>query len=786
MKLKQIVAMLMAAGVVSAPTLVLAAGAADLSSCCTPADTDYPTPGGNLGNQNYSSLTQMNKSNIKNVGPVWMTRVSAAPATTPSPSPGTDDGGQQTMPIAVDGVIYMDTPVGDVIAVDGATGAVKWKWHPTAFPPVNNDRRGVSVGDGKVYTLAGNGMVGYRVVALDKNTGAEIWVRQPTDPAGQSFGNIQKVATVYYDGMVYVGTNDGTRNAIFALRSSDGALVWFFFGADKPELWDSRVFTDVNGNIVRADATSWGPDPNCAETVGDLAMDPWLDRSRAQLDHGRVRQRAQLRLVAGWLHAPRRQPVRQYPRIARREDRRVQMALPVDPSRRMGHGQHPLARACGRERGRPDAQGRVVRQQVGSHFQHRPHQRPAGDRCRDEAAADRFAAAEPDDAAVPGVGTRDPGMPGMGEARPEQHSGQSLARRAELQRLPGRLHRRATGPTDGDLVYTEPNYLDPDKPFVTIPPEYGANHRKGCMYDTHWDLPVLSTTSQNGGMDWSGYSFSPQLNTLFIPYGINPVAHWRGAGGNGQRALGQYQTGGLFAMDASTTQMKWNKFTGLDMAHGQTPVTTASNLLFIGQFDGNALALDAETGDELWRFQTGAAISSPPVIYSVNGEQYVAFFAGGTGIPYGNSVTSSDMLWAFKLGGTFKTASGSQENPTPSPLTIRRPVGGTARRRKLAGSSEHRVSRPRQQDAGRTEPERHEPRGRHGRGCDEPDADARSSRHDGHVPEPGRGHVPELPQHEATLRDAVLRGPVQLQAQPRPVGAIHVQSCRRVLLQRLH
>ena len=88
MKLKQIVAMLMAAGVVSAPTLVLAAGAADLSSCCTPADKDYPTPGGNLGNQNYSSLTQINKSNIKNVGPVWMTRVSAAPATTPCSESG--------------------------------------------------------------------------------------------------------------------------------------------------------------------------------------------------------------------------------------------------------------------------------------------------------------------------------------------------------------------------------------------------------------------------------------------------------------------------------------------------------------------------------------------------------------------------------------------------------------------------------------------------------------------------------------------------------------------------
>jgi quinohemoprotein ethanol dehydrogenase len=268
MKLKLVAASLLAAGVLSAPPLALGA-AVDLAECCTPADKDFPKPGGNLANQNYSSLAQINKSNITNLGPVWMTRISQAPATTPAPSPGTDDGGQQTAPIVVDGVIYMDTPVGDVIAVDGATGAVKWKWHPTAFGPVNNDRRGVSVGDGKVYTLA----AGNRVVALNKDTGAEVWVRQPTDPAGGSLGNIQKVATLYYDGMVYVGTNDGTRNTIFALNSSDGALAWFFFGADKPEPWDSRVFTDVNGDIVRADATSWGPNVTCPETSG---VAPWI------------------------------------------------------------------------------------------------------------------------------------------------------------------------------------------------------------------------------------------------------------------------------------------------------------------------------------------------------------------------------------------------------------------------------------------------------------------------------------------------------------------------------
>ena len=113
----------------------------------------------------------------------------------------------------VDGVIYLDTPNGGVIAVDGATGATKWKWTPTAFG-TNGTRRGVSVGDGKVYTLAD----GNRVVALDKDTGLEVWVVQPTGPGGASLGNIEKVATVYHDGMVYVGTNDGNRNAAFAVK----------------------------------------------------------------------------------------------------------------------------------------------------------------------------------------------------------------------------------------------------------------------------------------------------------------------------------------------------------------------------------------------------------------------------------------------------------------------------------------------------------------------------------------------------------------------------------------
>ena len=93
-----------------------------------------------------------------------------------------------------------------------------------------------------------------------------------------------------------------------------------------------------------------------------------------------------------------------------------------------------------------------------------------------------------------------------------------------------------------------------------------------------------------------------------------------------------------------------------ELAHFNGILTTASDLLFIGQPDGNLIALDATSGRELWRFQTGAAISASPITYEIDGQQYVAILAQGTGIPYGTSAATGvplgDNLIAFKLGAT--------------------------------------------------------------------------------------------------------------------------------------
>ena len=635
-------------------TANVAAPPGPLDTCCAPSGADMPTVGGNLGNQHYSALTQIRRQNLHKLGPVWRTHVSAV-------EPATDDVGQQTTPIVADGVIYLDTPNGEVIAVDGRTGAANWKWAPETFD-TNGTRRGVSVGDGKVYTLAD----GDRVVALDKDTGEEVWVVQPEAPNGVSLGGIEKVATVYHDGLVYVHTNDGDRGAVFALRSSDGSLVWHFFGGPDRGI----VFTDIHGNSVDAGAT-WGPVlPDGTECNLEGGATPWMHgavdpalglyfmsfgnaRSCTSSQNGSLRPGDNLfasTMVAvdsrtgeyKWHYQSIRHDVWDMDNVhpptladieVDGEERQV-----VFYGSKSGH-QFVLDRTTG-EPVLPVVDQPMIQD---SRQLHAPTQPFPVNRLLPECIV--WEALDPRN--IPGDPFR--GVPNYNGYQPDEN---------------------------GNLVFNPDSYVAEDEPFLTYPDGYPSDHRMGCMYDPQWDRPILSTTSQNGGADWSNHSYSHSTNMVYWPYGANPVAHWNGAGANGQRAIGQYQTGGILAYDASTGQIQWTNHLGTDMSHGQGPLTTASDLLFVGQIDGRLLTMDAVTGEVLWEFQTGSGIAAAPITYEIDGHQYVAILAAGSTNPYGDSVTQGDSLWAFKLGGTYTTDSGSSEGPDTAPLSIRRPVQG--------------------------------------------------------------------------------------------------------------
>jgi glucose dehydrogenase len=63
-------------------------------------------------------------------------------------------------------------------------------------------------------------------------------------------------------------------------------------------------------------------------------------------------------------------------------------------------------------------------------------------------------------------------------------------------------------------------------------------------------------------------------------------------------------------------------------------LTTASDLLFTGGRENFFQALDARTGQLIWRTNAGGDIAMGPMTYQVNGKQYVLFSAGSSMFSY--------------------------------------------------------------------------------------------------------------------------------------------------------
>lgn len=650
--------------------------------CCAPATADWPHTAGTLASQGYTGLTQINKLNVDDLGLAWMTQLSAEPVTAPVAGPGNDTTAQQTTPIVVDGVMYLNVPGGGVAALDGASGEVKWKWVPSeeanGFGPTLQ-QRGVSVGESKVFTSAG----GNRMVALDKDTGAIVWAVQPTAPDGSEFGNIAKVRPTYHDGLVYMGTNDGgNRGTLFALRASDGALVWHFYSTYPA----GTSFTDVNGNTFDAGhtfTTRETPDdtPNdCYLTAGATPwMHPTIDVDLGLLyqTFGNVRScngsqngegRPGDNLFGSSLVAmdAKTGEYKWHFQMVRHDIWDMDNALPPSMADVMIEGQLRKVLFYGSKSG----------------FQFtldRTNGTPALPIEYREVPADTRQAP-----------ARTQPFPLQGYFYPQCVSLQNLG-----SEIPGDQNRMVPGwngyqaepdlerPGQLRLVYRTPNYLTPSEPFLTSPLPY-----RGCMYDGSYDgFVTMSMTSQNGGNDMTNASISPRLNMRYIGMSFSPVGHPLQQGGNGLRQIGGYQTGGLAALDNSTGEMVWYKPLELDLSRQHNPLVTATDLLFHTQMDGFLIGRDAETGDELWRYQMGAPSQAGTISYEIDGEQFIATTNMAGRQPYAQDF-NGQAVFAFKIGGhaLYHTGprsnpdyvTGGQEAPAPPPVpNWRRPVGNT-------------------------------------------------------------------------------------------------------------
>jgi len=86
--------------------------------------------------------------------------------------------------------------------------------------------------------------------------------------------------------------------------------------------------------------------------------------------------------------------------------------------------------------------------------------------------------------------------------------------------------------------------------------------------------------------------------------------------------------GAVRAFDPHTLDKRW-EFKMNDITWAGV-LTTASDLVFSGGKEGYFFALDARSGDLLWKVALGGQVNSGPMTYSVNGKQYITVTAGNS------------------------------------------------------------------------------------------------------------------------------------------------------------
>ena len=102
-----------------------------------------------------------------------------------------------------------------------------------------------------------------------------------------------------------------------------------------------------------------------------------------------------------------------------------------------------------------------------------------------------------------------------------------------------------------------------------------------------------------------------------------PINNWTDAVGHGT----------VMAIDPRTGQQKW-KFEQFDVTDSGI-LTTASDLLFTGGREGYFHALDARTGELLWKVALGGQVANGPITFSIDGKQYVSVISGNSLITFG-------------------------------------------------------------------------------------------------------------------------------------------------------
>ena len=201
--------------------------------------------------------------------------------------------------------------------------------------------------------------------------------------------------------------------------------------------------------------------------------------------------------------------------------------------------------------------------------------------------------------------------------------------------------------------------------------------KAGCLFTPFWDEPVLVQPSGIGGTNWSPMPYSPDTGLLYVGGTVRtsvfarfPQTWKKGMryfGGTQAAPIGSPMSGTFTAINSTTNKIAWQQKLPYRMGGNGGGTVTAGGLLLRGSPDGNFTAQDAKTGEVLFQFQTGFGADAPPMVYEVDGQQYITIVTGGNSL-HGSSF--GDAVWTFALNGTLQPLW-----PPPSPPTVAGPGG---------------------------------------------------------------------------------------------------------------
>jgi quinohemoprotein ethanol dehydrogenase len=202
------------------------------------ASVDWPLHNLDLAGTRFSTMDQINRSNVASLVPRWLFQH------------GVIDGvSNQTTPVIVDGTMYVTDSRGSVYAVDAADGHLLWTYDVTnllgggAQAGYVFRNRGVTYADGVVYVGAGSFLF-----ALDAKTGKPkpgfgrngqasvildvLKTRYPDVQSAISLGYWFTTAPQIHKGVIYIGSTRSESHIpgghVLAVDAETGKVLWHF------------------------------------------------------------------------------------------------------------------------------------------------------------------------------------------------------------------------------------------------------------------------------------------------------------------------------------------------------------------------------------------------------------------------------------------------------------------------------------------------------------------------------------------------------------------------------